>query len=38
MVGLVLFGVMVILFPDTQYAYCVSPESPVMVMTLPEVV
>jgi hypothetical protein len=38
MVGLVLCGVMVIVFPETQYAYCASPESPVMVSTLPEVV
>ncbi len=37
MVGRLLCGVMVIVFPETQYEYCVSPESPEIVTTLPEV-
>ena len=37
-VGLVLCGVRVSVFAETQYEYCVSPASPEIVSTLPAVV
>ena len=36
MVGLALWGVRVIVFPETQYEYFVSPASPETVTRLPE--